>query len=278
MALNVASLNVHGLRAFRKQNAVLKELKTYDVDVAAIEETHFVSASDARVLARGYSVVSAYGTTHSRGVSLLVKSVLQPRLNVFHQDAAGRLIVVDVAIKSYNFRVIAIYAPNEPGKRVDFFREIEPFLNYSGRLVLMGDWNAILNPNIDRPGRGDSAGGGMFEPSLVDFMERSDLVDRFRVDHPDEKVWTWGNSSSSNPLASYLDRVLVRRADVDFVTSPTFIWLGVQGVDHKLVKARILLSDRPSLAGYWKFNLSHYERKDFRDALDEFLRGKLEGR
>ena len=121
MALNVASLNARGLQSVSKQSSLLKELKSHDVDVAAIEETHFVSASDSRVLAKGYSVVSTYGTTRSRGVSLLVKSVLQPRLSVFHRDAAGRLIVVDVAIKSFNFRVIAIYAPNDQGKRVVFF-------------------------------------------------------------------------------------------------------------------------------------------------------------
>ena len=85
----------------------------------------------------------------------------------------------------------------------------------------MGDWNAILDPKIDKVGWGASS-LGKCECSLVDLMARHDLVDRFRLDHPGREMWTWLDSSPSAQVGSYLDRVLVRRADIDFVSCPKF--------------------------------------------------------
>ena len=44
-----------------------------------------------------------------------------------------------------------------------------PFLDDTKRLVLMGDWNVILDPKIDKVGRGVSR-LGRCENSLVDLM------------------------------------------------------------------------------------------------------------
>ena len=76
------------------------------------------------------------------------------------------------------------------------FRRLAPFLDDSKRLVLMGDWNAILDPKIDKVGRGTSR-LGRCESSLVGLMTRHDLVDRFRLDHPGWEMWTWLDSSPS---------------------------------------------------------------------------------
>ena len=37
---------------------------------------------------------------------------------------------------------------------VSFFRRLAPFLDDPKRLFLMGDWNAILDPKIDKVGPG----------------------------------------------------------------------------------------------------------------------------
>ena len=71
----------------------------------------------------------------------------------------------------------------------------------------MGDWNAILDPKIDKVGRGASR-LEMCESSLVDPMACHDLVDRFRLDHPGREMWTWQDSLPFAKVGSYLDRVL----------------------------------------------------------------------
>ena len=276
MTLFLASLNGRGLGDPSRAIRVARKLKYLSVDVAAVQETHSVSRSGDNVLSAGnyFDVFSAYGDSKSRGVSLLVRCGLGAVTNVVYAGASGRLIVADVAVRSYKFRVIAVYAPNFSRERKAFFRQLGPYMAYPGRLVLMGDWNAILDPKIDKGGRGAS-GSERCESSLRDLMADFDLVDRYRVDHPREEMWTWANSSSSNPVRSYLDRVLVRRADVDFVSCPVFHLYSKS--DHKLLTVTLRLGDRPRLAAYWKFNTSLLGIRDFRERLEILLKRALVG-
>ena len=183
MSLNLASLNARGMRDRSHASRVLRDLLSLNVDVAAIEETHFVCEADERVLSGDYVVFSAYGDRLARGVSLLVKRSLDAVVDIVHVGADGRLIVADVAVKSGSFRVVAVYAPNSAVERRSFLRRLGPFLTSPKRLVLMGDWNAILDPKIDKGERGASENVNC-ESSLIDFIAEHDLVDRFRVDHP----------------------------------------------------------------------------------------------
>ena len=221
--------------------------------VAAVQETHFTCDADCRVLESDFNVFSAYGSRISAGVSLLVGRSLDADVDVVFAGDGGRLVVVDVAVKSFKFRLVAVYASNITAERVSFFRRFAPFLDDTKRLVLMGDWNAILDPKIDKVGRGASR-LRRCESSLVGFVTRHGLVDSFRLDHPGREMWTWLDSSPSAKVGSYSDRVLVRRADIDFVSCPTFHLIA--WTDHKLIRVSLRLVNRPSLAGYWKFNTS----------------------
>ena len=208
------------------------------------------------MLESDFNVFSAYGSRTSAGVSLLVGRSLDEDVDAVFAGDGGRLVVADVAVKSFKFRLVSVYASNIAAERVSFFRRLAPFRDDTKRLVLMGDWNAILDPNIDKVGRGANI-LGRCERSFVGFMTRHDLVDRFRLDHPGREMWTWLDRSPSAKVGSYLDRVLVRRADVHFVSCPTFHLIA--WTDHKPIRVRLRLANRPSLAGYWKFNTSLLE-------------------
>ena len=112
MALNLATLNVRGLRDSSKCTRLLGELKTLGVDVAAVQETHFTCGADCRVLEKDFNVFSAYGSRASAGVSLLVGRSLDANVDVVFAGDGGRLVVADVAVKSFKFRLVAVYAPN----------------------------------------------------------------------------------------------------------------------------------------------------------------------
>ena len=96
-----------------------------------------------------------------------------------------------------------------------FFRRLALLLDDWKRIVLVSDWNVILDSKIDRVSRG-ARGSGRCENSLIDLMARHDLVDRFRLDHPGWEIWTSLDSSPYFHARSYLDRVL------DFLRIPRF--------------------------------------------------------
>ena len=135
----------------------------------------------------------------------------------------------------------------------------------------MCGWNAILDPKIYKVGRGASR-LGRCESSLVGHMACHDLVDRFRLDHPGREMWMWLDSSLSAKVGSYLDRVLVRRADSDFVSRSMFHLIA--WTDHKLVRVSLRLANRPRLAGNLKFNTSLLEIRESRTGLNRYLSGR----
>ena len=265
MALNVASLNARGLRDESKCAHLLAELSNLCVSVAAVQETHFTCGADCRVLENDFVVYSAFGSRLSAGVSLLVGRSLDAIVNVVFADDGGRLLVADVAVKTFEFRIAAVYEPNVAVKRHLFFWRLESFLDASKRTVVVGDWNAILDPTIDRAGRGVS-GSARCDRSLLDFLTEFDLIDRYRLDHP---------NSPSGQVRSYLNRVLVSRAESDLVTCSTFHWLWRP--DHKLVRFSLRLINRPGLASYWKFNTSLLEIWDFHVGLENLIQGAVIG-
>ena len=102
MALNLASLNVRGLRDSSKCARLRGELRNLSVDVAAVQETHFTCGADCRVLESDFNVFSAYGSGTSDGVTLLVGRSLDADVDVVFAGDGGRLVVVDVAVKSFS--------------------------------------------------------------------------------------------------------------------------------------------------------------------------------
>ena len=82
MALNLATLNVSGLRDPSKCARLLGELKNLSVDIAAVQETHLICAADCRVLESDFNVFSEYGSRTSVGVYLLVGRSLDADVDI----------------------------------------------------------------------------------------------------------------------------------------------------------------------------------------------------
>ena len=51
----------------------------------------------------------------------------------------------------------------------------------------MGDWNAILDPKLDKGGWGASS-SDRCESSLINLLAKHDLVDRFHLDHSGQEM------------------------------------------------------------------------------------------
>ena len=117
-----------------------------------VQETHFTCETDCRVLESDFVVYSAFGSRLSAGVSLLVGRSLDAIVNIVFAGDGGRLLVADVAVKTFEFQIAVVHAPSIAAERRFFFRRLGSFLDDSKRTVLVGDWNAILDPKIGQVG------------------------------------------------------------------------------------------------------------------------------
>ena len=229
---------------------------------ATVQETHLTCAADCWVLENNYVVLSTYGSSSNVGVFLLTRRCLKA-------GPAG----------CYRCCRLKFRVPGGRGlcaqyRCLEGFLFSAAFLDNLKQIILVGDWNTILDPKIDKVGR-RARGSGRCESSLIDFMARHDLVDRFRLDHPGREMWTGQDSSPSVRTRSYQDSAFARSADTYFVKCPTFHY--VAQTDHRRVRVSLRLADRPSLVGYWKFNTSLLEIRDFWDQLESLVQPALVG-
>ena len=91
------------------------------INVAAEQETHFTCGADCRVLEGDFNVFLAYDSRARVGVFLLVGRSLDADVDVVFAGDEGRLVVANIAVKSFKFRLVAVYAPNIVAERVSFF-------------------------------------------------------------------------------------------------------------------------------------------------------------
>ena len=69
-----------------------------------------------------FEAFSAFSTRCNSGISLLVGHSLNAIVNLVFAGDGGQLVVADVAVKSFEFQVVAVYVPNSVGEGRSFFR------------------------------------------------------------------------------------------------------------------------------------------------------------
>ena len=73
------------------------------------------------MLESDFNVFSAYGSRTSVGVSLLLGRSLFADVDFVFAGDGGRLVVADVAVKSFKFCLVVVYAPNFAVESPSFF-------------------------------------------------------------------------------------------------------------------------------------------------------------
>ena len=190
MDLRLASLNGRGQRSDSRRSHLLLYLQCRGIDICCLQETRFDSNFHESILSRDYLSFSAYFDGRSRGVTWLISRRLDATCALVLLDLAGRLCVLDVTIKDKAFQLIGVYGHNATSELPAFFRRIQLYVVPSKQVILVGDWNAFLDPNLDRGAI--SAGTNTLDARYFrDFVQQFDLIDKFRERHPNKIAWTW---------------------------------------------------------------------------------------
>lgn len=277
--LSVLTLNCQGLRDPAKRTVLFSWLSCIKADVVCLQETHCISqdefvswvSSESAVdnNCEQYSVLSSPGTVRSRGVAILYRPSLSVDCEVL--DDQGRLQVVTFSIcssDSVSFQLVNIYGPNRKAEGETFFESIGSKFDASLPTVLCGDFNTVVDPVLDRFGCNPSSPWAYNWPrSLRHLTEEFDLRDVWRMNHPDERNYTWRRVNGSQ--ASRLDMFWVSSsltesiAEVDIY--PYF------RSDHSYVFLRFTLPTMPKRGpGVWKFNANLLKDEEFCQRVQEF--------
>ena len=132
-----------------------QSLRNENFDVIAVQETHCDnnSLSTWKDEWGGASVWTHYASDQA-GVAILFSP--KRNVNILRHSACneGRILTVTAEIESCIFQFANVYGPN-PTSLLEsnaFFSQINLLLDESIQPIILGDFNMVENPNIDRSG------------------------------------------------------------------------------------------------------------------------------
>ena len=116
------------------------------------------------------------GGNRSRGVGLVCNVSLDFEDLQVKRDFYGRLINVKLSLHDWQFQIMCIYAPNDPGGRSEFISDLWRPTFPGIPLFLGGDFNCIDSLELDKAG-GDYLTGDKGSVELKDFADSWSLCD-----------------------------------------------------------------------------------------------------
>ena len=266
---NLLSLNVRGIRSFEKRKGVFNWLRKSGADICFLQETY--STKEVEITWKKQwkgDMFFSHGSSHSKGVLVLVKDNLDFNLKSVKVDELGRYILLEATIQDSTFSLLNFYAPNKCSEQCNFFKfisdELKYFTNSECSIVLGGDFNVIFHKDLDGSGGIKKVKDSV--KVLEDICLEQDLVDIWRVRNPLTARFTWRQKTPV--IQRRLDFWLVSdtlQEDVDCVniipsikSDHCAITLSFSGVEDGI--------RGPS---FWKFNSSLVKDQDYCDLLDE---------
>ena len=206
----------------------------------------------------GYKIIFSHGSSNSRGVCILFKNNFDLEIQKCYSDDHGRFVIVDITAEGKKYTILNLYAPNEdnPEFFCSIFCALKDFECES--LVIGGDFNCVLNPELDKAGgRPDTKVNT--RNKLLKLMEDNNLVDIWRLFYPDTRQYTWRSTKAI--IQCRLDYFLVSQSMTGY-TNCVSILPGFK-TDHSLIQLFLSKGNHPRGRGFFKLNTSFLKDLQF---------------
>ena len=115
-----------------------------------------------------------------------------------------------VGVRVYDIFILNVYAPNLRAEREEFFQGLYSWDMPSRSTILLGDFNSVQSPQLDR--LGPRSASRPESPALISLLEGAALSDaRLLRDHADEKDFDTSHHFTywNTETASRIDRFYV---------------------------------------------------------------------
>ena len=187
---NVMTLNVRGLRNPVKRRSIFCFPKDQNCEAYLLQET-YSELSDESIWRSewGGVIFFSHGSTHSKGVCILMNPSLNCDFDNLQKDQNGRIVSVDLSLSGSKFSLCNIYVRNDQRKQQEFLHDFSAYLmsnTDTERLIVGGDWNITLQ-SIDKKG-GTSWKSTTAREKLLTMMNEFALVDIFRERNQHKKA------------------------------------------------------------------------------------------
>ena len=110
----VISLNVRGLRDTVKRRCIFTYLKDHEANFYFLQEM-FPNPSDEAIWRNEWrsEIYFSHGTSHSKGVCILINRAVKEKVIFTSNDALGRIILINLTYNGLKLSLCNVYAPND---------------------------------------------------------------------------------------------------------------------------------------------------------------------
>lgn len=189
--MKILSWNIGGMNSPQKRSKVFHYVKKFSANVICLQETH-IKEKDIRLLKNrklGNEYISA-NEKKKNGVVFYVDNRLKAK--IAFKDKEGRYLGLEVTLQNGKCLMVGIYAPLD--KKDQFYTNLNEELskvNYEKTLI-MGDWNGVVNPEIDRKSeRKIKKTQGKLPKAFKELTEEQTLQDVWRFKYRDARDFTF---------------------------------------------------------------------------------------
>ena len=257
--LKIRSLNVRGIQCKQKRNLVFTELSKYQQDILLLQETHSTIFDEKHYKNKwGTNTFFSHGDSNSKGVCTIIPKHFPGKCELYHSDLEGRMLIVKLTLDEMEYYLFNLYFPtsNHETDQIQLLMNLNDHLtdNGAGNIVLGGDWNVILNDELDKKSNSKSiCPNHKFRDNLLRLLEEHNLSDCWRLNNPTTKKFTC-RSGKGNGIAtlSRIDMIFISENLLN-ILSNTKIEAGYM-TDHNYVTATLKIIKGTRGKGSWKFN------------------------
>ena len=263
------SINVNGIAEKQKRNLIFDYIRHVHADIYCLQETHndHKINEDQWEKEWGGQCIWSTGSNRSRGVAIMLPPGSNLSFSNIRKDNNGRIVAATLEDADSDTRVniINIYAPNVPRERKEFYDKLWQYKPGDVNIVLTGDFNCVAEPDIDKYGGNHTSGTTGIE-ELTQFLNDHNLVDIWRVKHPNDRIYTWNSKDFSQ--RSRLDRWYVREGSEGYSTIRA-----CPHSDHSAIELTLKTSQGSKRGkGTWKLNQQILDDPSFQRDIKEFHR------
>src|SRR4051812_1071022 len=233
-ALKIANLNVRGLKNKSKQQMLLDIFEKEELDILAVAETN-LSHAEAKYLYRNDGKIRAWwqgSESRGAGVGLIIKEELAKHTHKIFR-ISERLLAVKMAFRGSKLTILSVYLPSGKEKKEKTTNEIKAFIQREVKdeeeLIVLGDFNAVPNPNLDRKPKKSSRKA---EGTIFGILRQRKLKDIIRTVYESKEIYTW----KGRGVASRIDAIWgTKRLLTGFQELEIVDTAGYLDTDHQLI-------------------------------------------
>lgn len=260
------SLNVCGLSSPEKRKDVLNFLKQKRYSIYFLQDTHFIKKEENYIRTQwGFECFFSSFNSQSRGVAILFNNNFEYTLHKVHPDEAGNRLIIEISIQGKKFTLINIYGPNKDTP--EFYENIQQTITDSqNNIILAGDFNLILNPDVDCFDY-MHVNNPKAREKVLTMINQCGLIDIYRELHFDQKIFTWRRKNTNKQAR--LDFFLITENIVTDVVDCKI--LPGYRTDHSAVFLHIDFGKFQKGNSYWKFNNSLLYDQDYVNQIKKLI-------